>query len=266
MDKTPLIPDEKMHGGHRSRMRDKFLRYGPRFFDTYELLEMLLYYSIPYKDTNPIAKRLLMEFGSLEGVMSASEEELVGVSGIGKRTAELISAVNLAAGALFLSETARPRVFNDYSTVGAYLAEYLSQSSEYKVAMLLLDNSMREIDLVTVYCGRELQTSRMMPKDFIDKAILSGASVVMIGCNHPHGPLCHFESENEANRLLSSALHSSGILLAECYVTVGSDFIGTESYSESFVKTNSELDVFMASKRRAVEMNRARMAEGVARW
>ena len=56
------LPDEKLHAGHRARMRRKFLSYGPRIFDTYELLEMLLYYAIPYKDTNPIAKRLLMEF------------------------------------------------------------------------------------------------------------------------------------------------------------------------------------------------------------
>ena len=62
------LPDEKLHVGHRARMRRKFLSYGPRIFDTYELLEMLLYHVIPYKDTNPIAKRLLMEFGSLEGV------------------------------------------------------------------------------------------------------------------------------------------------------------------------------------------------------
>ena len=66
------LPDEKLHVGHRARMRRKFLSYGSRIFDTYELLEMLLYHAIPYKDTNPVAKRLLMEFGSLEGVLTAS--------------------------------------------------------------------------------------------------------------------------------------------------------------------------------------------------
>ena len=63
MQNNPVIPDEKMHVGHRGRMRDKLMTHGARIFDTYELLEMLLYYTIPYKDTNPIAKRLLSEFG-----------------------------------------------------------------------------------------------------------------------------------------------------------------------------------------------------------
>ena len=71
-------------------MRAKFASYGAQIFDTYEILEMLLYSVIPYKDTNPVAKRLLYAFGSLEGVFSASKDELVGVQGIGDRAAELI--------------------------------------------------------------------------------------------------------------------------------------------------------------------------------
>ena len=59
------IEDKDIHKGHRARMRSKLESYGPRIFDTYELLEMLLYYVIPYRDTNPIAKRLLAAFGSL---------------------------------------------------------------------------------------------------------------------------------------------------------------------------------------------------------
>ena len=61
------IDDSRIHEGHRERMRKKLLKHGQDIFDTYELLEMLLYHVIPYKDTNPIAKRLLYAFGSLDG-------------------------------------------------------------------------------------------------------------------------------------------------------------------------------------------------------
>ena len=50
--------NDGIHKGHRQRMRAKLKAHGARVFDTYELLEMLLYYVVPYKDTNPIAKRL----------------------------------------------------------------------------------------------------------------------------------------------------------------------------------------------------------------
>ena len=52
------IDDDKIHQGHRSRMRDKLTLHGQFIFDTYELLEMLLYQTIPYRDTNPIAKKV----------------------------------------------------------------------------------------------------------------------------------------------------------------------------------------------------------------
>ena len=82
--------DELIHKGHRQRMRRKFADFGAIVFDTYELLEMLLYYTVPVRDTNPIAKMLLQRFGSLDGVLSASHEELREVDGVGEKTAEFI--------------------------------------------------------------------------------------------------------------------------------------------------------------------------------
>lgn len=89
---------ENVHIGHRSRMRRKFRDYGDRFFDDYELLEMFLYFVVPVRDTNPLAKALLARFGGIGGVLRASREELLEVSGVGERVAELIiSAARLRA-------------------------------------------------------------------------------------------------------------------------------------------------------------------------
>ena len=85
--------DSTIHHGHRSRMTEKLANHGPHIFNTYELLEMLLYGTIPYKDTNPIAKRLLDRFGSLDGVLSATEDELCTVDGVGGAAAALIRTV-----------------------------------------------------------------------------------------------------------------------------------------------------------------------------
>ena len=57
-----------VHQGHRARQRKKLLENGPRAFADHELLEMLLYYAIPRRDTNELAHRLLERFGSLQGV------------------------------------------------------------------------------------------------------------------------------------------------------------------------------------------------------
>ena len=68
-----VLDDNHIHDGHRERMRSKLIIHGQKVFDTYELLEMLLYYTIPYKDTNPISKRLLFTFGGLDGVLLCTD-------------------------------------------------------------------------------------------------------------------------------------------------------------------------------------------------
>ena len=89
------------HIGHRQRMRRKLFEYSRRVFDTYELLEMLLYYSVKLRDTNPISKALLQRFSSLNGVLHAQYDELLTVSGVGKKSAELIVGVNRLHKSLF---------------------------------------------------------------------------------------------------------------------------------------------------------------------
>ena len=82
-----------VHQGHRARQRKKLLENGPRAFADHELLEMLLYYAIPRRDTNELAHRLLERFGSLQGVFSAPVEELSTVEGVGENAAVLLNLV-----------------------------------------------------------------------------------------------------------------------------------------------------------------------------
>ena len=70
------------HYGHRQRLKDRFLQTGFAGFDPHNILELLLFYSIPQKDTNDLAHELMNRFGSLSGVFDASYEDLVKVKGI----------------------------------------------------------------------------------------------------------------------------------------------------------------------------------------
>ena len=63
--------DHNLHHGHRERLRKRFMQYGGADFSDHELLEMLLFYAIPRKNTNELAHFLINEFGSLRGVCLA---------------------------------------------------------------------------------------------------------------------------------------------------------------------------------------------------
>lgn len=242
------LPDEKLHGGHRARMRHKFMTYGPRIFDTYELLEMVLYYAIPYKDTNPIAKRLLIEFGSIEGVLSASPEELTRVPGVGERAAHLLSVVGGFRNTMLVDTYTETAVYNDYGKAGRHMAEYFGGNKKRSVAVLLLDNAMRERGTVTVYEDVIYGSAGVKPAPFINHAILAGASVIITAHNRPYGPDVIIDAELETNKAIDQALERVGITVAEHYVVIGNKYIGTKERRGYPIGAGTELDRFRQSR------------------
>ena len=82
-----------IHDGHRANVRRRFLQAGLDAFADHEALELLLFYAIPRRDTNPIAHALIDRYGSLEAVLNAPVEDLKKVEGIGENAAVLLRLV-----------------------------------------------------------------------------------------------------------------------------------------------------------------------------
>ena len=240
--------DELIHKGHRQRMRRKFADFGDIVFDTYELLEMLLYYTVPVKDTNPLSKKLLQRFGSLEGVLSADEEELKSVEGIGEKTAELIRMTGMALP-LFLSEKREVAPeFENYDYTGRYVSSYLSSKMESEQILLCFDNDMRLLGIEKMYTC-DYSSAAVKSERFMDAALKRGATVVIIAHNHPYGPLCPTEGDRATNNMIQSALSNVGVLLAEHYVVCGSRYVGFMNHLESMFAGKPRIARFLQSKR-----------------
>ena len=79
------------HSGHRERLRDRVRKEGLKNFQDYQVLEYVLTFAIPYKDTNEIAHRLINKFGSFYGVLEADEEDLALVKGMGQASAHFVA-------------------------------------------------------------------------------------------------------------------------------------------------------------------------------
>ena len=95
------MPEKKttnsIHEEHRARMQERVARDGLTSLAAHEVLEYLLYFSIPRRDTNPLAHRLIQHFGGFCQVLDASEEELMQVQGIGPASARLLHSGMLPA-------------------------------------------------------------------------------------------------------------------------------------------------------------------------
>ena len=253
-----FLRDDRIHEGHRARMRAKLLEHGPAIFDTYELLEMLLYYVIPYKDTNPISKQLLYKFGTLDGVLSASKEELMSVKGIGERAAEFIGAVGSIEG--ILGACPAPdgeRVLPDFLTAGEYVLEYYKNLTDSAIVLILLDNKMRCIKAVTLYTGYDYDSGAVKPKAFIDEAITANAAVAITAHSHLRGPLFPTEGDRATNNLLTTTLGAVGVHHIEHYLVSGNQYMGLINHFPDSFASNSYEQYFVNSKREAIELGLA---------
>lgn len=245
--------EDLVHKGHRKRMRRKFADFGAIVFDTYELLEMLLYYTVPVRDTNPLAKKLLQRFGSLDGVLSASIEELTEVEGIGAKTAELI--VTAAEAIEFFASEGEAKdtsVFENYDYLGEYVTNYLSDSTENVQILLSFDNDMQLLGMDEMYrC--DYASANVQAEKFMDAVLSKGATVAIIAHSHPYGPLCPTDGDRATNVMIQSALSNVGVLLAEHYIVCGKRYVGFMNHLEHLFAQKPRLAKFLRSKKEALD-------------
>ena len=218
------------HAGHRDRMKDKYLKSGIDNFSDHELLEMLLYYALPQKNTNELAHSLIAEFGSLKGVLEADTDSLMRIDGIKKHTAILLSLVNGINRRTRISENNDCMIFDSLSKVGEYLLNYYSGLSREQVCVMLFNNSMKLIDFVKISEG-SVNSAAIDYRSIATISLTKNASCVILSHNHPNGLAIPSSEDREVTKTVESALSVLGITLLEHII------VGSENYMPSMKST-----------------------------
>lgn len=205
--------------GHRRRLRDRYARAGAEAFAEHELLELLLTFSIPRKDTKPIAKRLLTTFGSLHEILNAPQERLSTVEGVGAQSALLIRLVrDFHRPSVAQPDLRRTAVTSTRAAVEILQAEFVSASEEHFL-VLLLDVSSRLLRILRLADGT-IDRATVYPRHLAEEAIKVGAAALIIGHNHPRAAADPTPADRALTRQLYLALTPLGIDLLD-HVIVG---------------------------------------------
>ncbi len=238
------IEDSRIHEGHRSRMRAKVLTHGAKIFDTYEILEMLLYPALPRLDTNPVAKRLLAAFGSLDGVMSATECDLVKVEGVGGETARYISEI----GKFTASSVPRPYLPADSTRIlGAMFTDYFYRECDTSVAVMLFDDNMYYLGTESI-SNESFNSAAIKPNAFISAALKYSASVAVVGYTRRGGLAYPYSGDYETAKMIKLSLMELGIRMLGVYLVSDDSFMATHMTTESEALTTPEMQRFAASR------------------
>lgn len=180
----------------------------------HELLEILLYGGIPYKDTNPVAHELLFRFGSLSGVFSASTEELTTVPNMTYNAAVSLRAV----GALIrrVSEAELPTSLTPKTAV-PYLAGYFRGKTNEEFLVIALDARDRVVRRST-YAGEDAECVSVDLRRLFGTLLPSEATGVIVAHNHPSGRLEPSRADLAATETMRMFLAPLGIRLADHYI------------------------------------------------
>jgi DNA repair protein RadC len=215
--------DGELHKNHRQRVRDRYLNYGLDCFDDHTVLEMLLFYVIPRKDTNPLAHRLINRFGSLSAVFAADYDDIIGVEGAGPAVASFIRSFADSMRYISLDQMA-DLPLNNVQRMGEYMRRWFSCRPAGYSAALLLDKSMKPQKIFCLTKGHGIG-ARDFSEKIISEATEIGAKTVVIGHNHTDGRIESSPDDRRTTRILFDDLKNEGICLAEHFIVCGTDCV-----------------------------------------
>lgn len=213
-----------IHDGHRQRMKERFFHEGLDHFSEFEALEVLLYYAIPRKDTNPIAHALINRFGSLEQVLDAPLEELEKVPGISRNVAVLMKLVTDMGRMYLVRRTQNIRVLKTIDECGEYLKSYFFGRVNETVYLLCLDAKCKVLACREVGEG-SVNSANVPIRRIVEIALGANATSVVLAHNHPSGLALPSSEDISTTRRVAAALSTVDVQLVDHIVVADDDFV-----------------------------------------
>ena len=213
-----------IHDGHRQRLKNRFREEGLDHFEEHEVLELLLYYTIPRKDTNPIAHELLKKFGSLAQVLDARPEELAKVPGMGDSAATFLSLITSVGRYYLVNRTIQETILPSIEKCGQYLVPFFHGRRNEMVYILCLDAKCK------VLCCKEMgegsvNSAGVPIRRIVETALGANATSVILAHNHPSGFALPSGEDVQTTRRVAMALDAVEIQLVDHIVVADDDFV-----------------------------------------
>ena len=216
------MPNE--HSGHRDRLRERYLTEGLDNFPPHNVLELLLFYSVPRRDTNVLAHRLIEQLG----VLNAAPEQLAQVEGIGMNAALHLHLVADIARRYYAEAISPPPNDAERSDLMRYYGKKLVAACnglpEETLYLVCLDNNLREICTDRISTGAP-NAIQLPGRRIAELALRHHAPSILLAHNHPRGIAIPSREDISATLSLRDALRTISIDLIDHFIIAGNDYV-----------------------------------------
>lgn len=204
---------------HRKRLRTRFMEGGAQAMPDYELLELVLFRSIPRQDVKPLARHLLDTFGDFNRVLSAPPDRLAVVQGVGSAVVQDLKIVEAAAHRMARSRIMQKHVISNWDAVLDYCHTSMAHRETEQFRILFLDRknmliadeeqARGTVDHVPVY-----------PREVVKRALELNASAIILVHNHPSGDPTPSEADISMTAQINAAAQALGLTLHD-HIIIG---------------------------------------------
>lgn len=210
-----------VHDGHRDRMRQRFLQEGAEGLATHELLEMLLYGTIPRGDTNEIAHRLLDEFGGLDNLLEADPYEISKTAGVGIKSGVFLSLLHELVLRYEREKSSQKPALTSIQRCMEYCRMLLAYHPTERFYAVYLD-ARRKVLHTSKLAEGTVGEAHVSPRLVAEKALRYKAMSVLLCHNHPGGSTKPSYEDIVLTNQLRSILHPFGIEIMD-HIIIGED-------------------------------------------
>lgn len=202
------------HEGHRSRMMKKVRENGFTHFEEHEILEVLLYYVIPRRDTNDLAHRLINKFGSLNAVCEAPFVNLCEVEGVGECVATFLRLMPEISRAYHISRVSNMKVINSTTEAGEFLSPYFIGLEKERFYMVSMDSAGKVLGMNLITEGA-LDYAAVDIRKLVEIVLQYKATKVIIAHNHPRSVALASQDDFASTKRIKNILASIGVKLVD---------------------------------------------------
>ena len=214
-----MADKKNVHSDHRKRVKDSVVRNGFSHLEKHQLLEILLFYSIPRKDTNDLAHNIIEHFGSLDEVFNASIEQLKKVEGVGENTAIMIATMGATYREISKAKKPQKRVYKNTEALKKLAVDLLQGENNEKVVLMCFDETKKLKHYVTISNGDKV-SSEINMKEVIKNLVDTDSSIAVLAHNHPNSSAEPSASDIDSTRMVCVTLRKIGYALAD-HIIVG---------------------------------------------
>ena len=210
------------HGkGHRERLRNRLLTQGGDALQDHELVEYLLALAIPRKDTKPLAKQLIAQYGSLSAMFAADATSLTRQAGMGETSAAAIKIVQAAALRMLSEPVREAPILASWQSLLDYLRADMAHLTIERVRVLYL-NAKNMLVLDEIASEGSIDQSAIYVREVLRRAMDVGAAAIILVHNHPSGDSAPSRQDIAMTREIAEAGKRLGISVHD-HVIVGKD-------------------------------------------